>query len=528
MKLFKVCSTAIIVFLLSSVVLTGCGGGGGSAAPPAAPTGVTVTPGNGQVTVAWTTVSGATSYNIYWSTTAGVTPANGTKIPGATSPHPLTGLTNGTAYFFVVTAVNSAGESAPSSLASSTPALPVPTGVTATPGDSQVTIAWTTVPGATSYNIYWSTTAGVTPANGTQIPGATSPHAQTGLTNATTYYYVVTAVFGSTESAPSTQVSAIPAATAAPAAPTGVTATPGNGQVIIAWTAVPGATSYNIYWATATGVTPLNGIKITGATSPFTLTGLTNGTIYFFVVTAVNGNLESTPSSEVSALPSTTPSGKPFIQATVLSLTGLGNPLSWLQHVDVYTDSTLTTPITNAVVIVNTLPLAFDAVRGTYTGGIDISGIAPGAAINVSVTIGSTTYTGTGTQYTTFPIATAPALDTTWLAASANTITWTAGAPTAGAIYLVGILDDTSKIAYPAGNNRLINVPTSSTSFILPPNSIAAIDLLMPYRVILGIATAGTGIGTGNNTGGIPIANAAAGSGLWLGEITIFAPFAVQ
>ena len=92
--------------------------------------------------------------------------------------------------------------------------------------------------------------------------------------------------------------------TTAPAAPTGVTATAGDGQVTIAWTAVSGATSYNIYWSTTTGVTPANGTKITGATNPYTQTGLTNGTPYYYVVTAVNGNGESTASTQVSATPS--------------------------------------------------------------------------------------------------------------------------------------------------------------------------------------------------------------------------------
>jgi fibronectin type 3 domain-containing protein len=199
-----------------------------------------------------------------------------------------------------------------------------------------VTIGWTAVLGATSYNIYWSTTPGVTIANGAKITGAASPYVQSGLTNGTTYYYVVTAVDGNGESTPSTQVSAIPSVAPTPAAPTGVTATPGNGQVTIAWTAVSGATSHNIYWSTASGVTAANGTKITGATSPYLQSGLINNTTYYYVVTAVDGNGESTPSSQVIA----TPSIAPFIRATVLSLTGGFNPFGWLQQVSVCIDST--------------------------------------------------------------------------------------------------------------------------------------------------------------------------------------------
>ena len=88
-----------------------------------------------------------------------------------------------------------------------------PTGVTATPGKNQVTIAWTPEAGATTYDIYWSTTSGVSgPAgtNGTPIYKVTNPYTQTGLTAGTTYYYVVTSVHTNVESPPSDQVSATP------------------------------------------------------------------------------------------------------------------------------------------------------------------------------------------------------------------------------------------------------------------------------------------------------------------------------
>jgi len=73
------------------------------------------------VSISWSSVSGATSYNIYWSTTSGVTKTTGTKITGGTSPYTHTGLTNGTTYYYVVTAVNSYGESSESSQVTGTP-----------------------------------------------------------------------------------------------------------------------------------------------------------------------------------------------------------------------------------------------------------------------------------------------------------------------------------------------------------------------------------------------------------------------
>jgi len=94
-----------------------------------------------------------------------------------------------------------------------------------------------------------------------------------------------------------------------PTAPTGVTASAGDGQVSISWSAVSGATSYNIYWSTTSGVTKTNGIKITGATNPYSHTGLTNDTTYYYIVTAVNSSRESVESEEVSTTPTAAGTG---------------------------------------------------------------------------------------------------------------------------------------------------------------------------------------------------------------------------
>jgi hypothetical protein len=93
-------------------------------AVPAAPSGLTASAGNASVTLAWTASSGATSYNIYEGTSAGgeSKTAVQTGVTGATST--VNALTNGTAYFFTVAAVNAGGTSTASAEASATPTAP--------------------------------------------------------------------------------------------------------------------------------------------------------------------------------------------------------------------------------------------------------------------------------------------------------------------------------------------------------------------------------------------------------------------
>jgi mono/diheme cytochrome c family protein len=275
---------------------------------PAAPAGVTATGGFRQVTIAWPAVSGATSYNIYWSTTTGVSPSTGTKIANAVSPYVQMGLADGTTYFYVVTAVNAVGESLPSARVSAATTtapvtLPPPLGVAAVGGARQVTVSWAPVTGAVSYRLYWSTTTGVTPANGTRIDNVVSPFVQSGLLDSTTYFYVITAVNAAGESLPSAQASATtsPAPATVPAAPVGVVAVGGDNRVTLSWGAVATATTYRIYWSTTTGVTPATGTPIDNATSPFVQTGLAPATTYFYVVTASNAAGESLPSLQASA-----------------------------------------------------------------------------------------------------------------------------------------------------------------------------------------------------------------------------------
>ena len=94
-----------------------------TAHPPSPPASLTAVAGNAQVTLTWPASSGATAYNVYWASTSGVTKANGTLIAGVATGYVHAGLTNGAAYYYVVTALLGTAESAPSPQAQATPAV---------------------------------------------------------------------------------------------------------------------------------------------------------------------------------------------------------------------------------------------------------------------------------------------------------------------------------------------------------------------------------------------------------------------
>ena len=271
------------------------------------PRNLAATAGDGQVALSWMAAADVASYDVYQGTSPGAESATpvATGITGTTAS--ITGLTNGTPYYFTVSAVSPGGISPPSNEATATPAVPppaAPTGVVATAGNGSVSLSWTASTGATSYHVYQGTSAGGEAATAVATTSGTTATVS-GLTDGTAYYFTVAAVNGSGNSAPSAEVNATPV----PAAPTGLTATAGNAQVSLAWTASNGASSYNVYQGTAAGgeaATPVQ-TAITGTTA--TISGLTNGTTYYFKVAAVSGSATSGASAEANAQPTAPSSG---------------------------------------------------------------------------------------------------------------------------------------------------------------------------------------------------------------------------
>lgn len=276
-------------------------------APPV-PSGVIATAGNAQVTLNWTASSGAVSYNVKRGTING---GPYTTIAGPTgTSFTDTSVDNGTTYYYVITAVSLSGESSNSSQVSAMPQASssppaTPTGVVATAGNGQINLGWSASTGATSYSVKRAIVNGGPYTTITNI--ATTSYNDASVVNGTTYYYVVSAVNGSGESANSSQVSATPVAP--PTAPTGLAATAGNAQVGLSWTASSGATSYNVKRASVNGgpYTTITNVTTTG----FTDTGLANGTICYYVVSALNAGGESANSTQASATPQVPPPAAP-------------------------------------------------------------------------------------------------------------------------------------------------------------------------------------------------------------------------
>jgi subtilisin family serine protease len=190
-------------------------------------------------------------------------------------------------------------------------ALPCTPVLSVTPGFNVAHLSWTTPGGGTSpitgYTIYRSTTPGGEGAVPlTTVSGATtSTYDDTSAVGGTTYYYQVAAVDGSGE-ARSAEQSVTPLTPSGPGAPV-VTAAGGNGHVLLSWNIPADGGSPLTGFVVARGTTSGSESTITtlGPTATsFDDTGLTNGTTYFYTVTAQNG-VDSTASNEVSATPLT-------------------------------------------------------------------------------------------------------------------------------------------------------------------------------------------------------------------------------
>jgi fibronectin type 3 domain-containing protein len=298
--------------------------------PPPAPEGLAAQSGEeSKVDLSWTasTDPRLDHYAIYRENPDGSWPTT----PSAESSSPVftdTGLSDGTTYTYRVTSVDHVGveyvESAPSPGASATPRDTTPPtpleGLTAQSGEESKTfLSWTasTDPRLDHYAIYRENQDGswpITPSAESSSPVFTD----TGLSDGTTYTYRVIAVdhAGSeyVESPPSAVVTATPRDITPPAAPTGLTATAGNEQNALSWTAntEPDLDHYAIYRQNPDGTWPTSPLATT-ATTTYTDSQVLGGSEYTYRITALDHNSnESAPSGPASATPTeTTPPAAP-------------------------------------------------------------------------------------------------------------------------------------------------------------------------------------------------------------------------
>jgi hypothetical protein len=250
--------------------------------------------GANRVTLSWHASAGAASYNLYYRAGTEVTMAMfDKKISNAVSPHVVNGLSNATQYAFIVTAVSAAGESAASLTVPATTYDGVATPQLSPGGGSyplaqNVTISCSTFGAQIHY-----TTDGSTPSEtkGTLYSSAVS------LSSNSTLKAIAFAA-GMADSAVETTVYSF----TAPSAPAISSAAGGLNQVTITWSAAIGASSYTLYWKQGATVSPSSyDGKLPDAVSSDSIDGLTKGTQYAFVVTAVNGYGEGAPSAVATA-----------------------------------------------------------------------------------------------------------------------------------------------------------------------------------------------------------------------------------
>jgi len=184
------------------------------AQPPAAPAGLAATAGNAQVALSWASSAGASSYNVkrgvasggpYGLIASGITGLNYTD----------TTASNGTTYYFVVSASNGGGESANSSQVSATPTAPA--AVPAAPSNlravaasrTQINLSWNdNANNETSYLIERSTSSGKGYVQIATVGANVASYSNTGLRANKLYYYRVRASNGSGSSAYSNTASA--------------------------------------------------------------------------------------------------------------------------------------------------------------------------------------------------------------------------------------------------------------------------------------------------------------------------------
>ena len=311
------------------------------------PSNLRATAGDGSIHLQWNAVTDSDYYSIYISDVAGQRwkGPSGTGILDTSLT--LQPVPNNATYYITVTANNEAGGSVRSNevVVTPQPGPTAPSNLTATAGNGQVQLSWSAVSGATSYVVYAGTTSGsLSPI----AAGVTSiGYVATELSNGTTYYFQVAASNASVTGARSSQVSATPQAVV-PAPPTNLAAEAGDTEVRLSWTAASGATAYAIYAGADSGDLAL--VRDDLSATNFAMTGLSNGTRYYFQVAAVHPTGTSARTATVSATPAAASVPLPAAPTGLAAFAGDGqvelrwNPVSGATGYVIYAGNAGTSP----------------------------------------------------------------------------------------------------------------------------------------------------------------------------------------
>lgn len=279
-------------------------------------------------------ISADQSAILSWSapTTTGGSPITGYRVNDAsgnvaydgsgnvTRSRTITGLVNGQTYSYTVLAFNANGASELSSAFQVTIGFPgTPLNLTATAGNTAVTLTWSAPsPGGSPISRY-----GIYDSSGNLIT-ISSPIQFTGLTNGLQYTYRIYAVNSYGNSSVPASISVTPGL---PSAPTDLTAIVSDRSVVLNWLAPSGSslppTGYIIY--DTSGNVQYDGA--TNITTYATITGLTNGSQYTFLVYSVNATGNSSGSASITIRPFTVPGAPVNLNATTTSTTAT---LNWL------------------------------------------------------------------------------------------------------------------------------------------------------------------------------------------------------
>jgi fibronectin type 3 domain-containing protein len=248
---------------------------------PPVPAGLNAVASGTQIALTWTAAPAATGYVVSRSTAAAGTYTQ-IATPTAASYTDSASLALGTTYYYKVAGSNGAGAGAASGAVSATTVPPAPTGVVATPGDSQVGLTWAAAQGAASYDVLKGP-SGSEVSIGQTITGTSTN--VTSLTNGTQVCFLVQAVNPAGHSASSSpEICATP--NVVPSAPTGLTAVATGTAIQLNWTAPTGATSYSVTRSTSSTGTYAE--IATPSSVSYNDTGLAAGTTYYYKVAGKN------------------------------------------------------------------------------------------------------------------------------------------------------------------------------------------------------------------------------------------------